>query len=95
MTTALNICRKEHRREDIARSTAPEVSFSFSTETLELREALGQLPVRQRHACVLFYVGDLTIHSIASAMGVTEGAVKAHLSQGRKRLRQLLEVEHE
>jgi RNA polymerase sigma-70 factor (ECF subfamily) len=91
MSTALNLCRKEHRR--LARRAAPTQETSPPTrESIELREALAKLPLRQRQAVTLFYVGDLPIHSIAAAMSISEGAVKAHLFQGRKTLQRLLQV---
>lgn len=91
MTTALNLCRRDHRRPR-PDDRVSERSVTFSTETIELREALAELPARQQMAVVLFYIGDLSIDSIAAAMSISDGAVKAHLSQGRKRLRELLEV---
>lgn len=93
MTTALNLCRREHRSRTRVEGQVNQPSGRFSTETIELREALGNLPVRQRTAVVLFYIGDFSIDSIAAAMNISDGAVKAHLSQGRRRLRELLEVD--
>ena len=92
MTTALNLARREHRQRRRTEQTSREPSSSLPGETLELREALAELPTRQRTAVVLFYIGDLPIDSIATSMNISDGAVKAHLSQGRKRLRELLEA---
>lgn len=91
MTTAINLCRKESKRQR-RESIGTEISSStdLPMETMELREAMLKLPTRQRQAVTLFYVGDLMIQDIAPAMGISEGAVKAHLSHGRKRLRELL-----
>jgi RNA polymerase sigma-70 factor (ECF subfamily) len=92
MTTALNLCRKEHRRRAQVRSgDVPEREVQFSSATLEMREALAELPSRQRQAVTLFYVGDLSVHAIAEVMNISDGAVKAHLSHGRKRLREVLD----
>jgi DNA-directed RNA polymerase specialized sigma24 family protein len=41
---------------------------------------------------VLYYLGDLPIPVVADLMGITEGAVKAHLAQARAALRPMLEV---
>ena len=81
MTTALNLARGEHRKRGRAEQTSRPAAPVFNTDTLELREALAELPPRQRMAVVLFYIGDLPIHSIAASMGISDGAVKAHLSQ--------------
>lgn len=92
MTTALNLCRKEHGRRTRVRSgDVPERLIALSTAALEMRDALSGLPARQREAVTLFYVGDLSIHAIAEVMNISDGAVKAHLSHGRKRLRELLD----
>jgi RNA polymerase sigma-70 factor (ECF subfamily) len=71
----------------------PGVEASTS-EIIDLRRALRYLPQRQRQAVVLFYVGDLSIYEVANLMGVSDGTVKAHLSQGREALRKRLETRH-
>jgi RNA polymerase sigma factor (sigma-70 family) len=92
MTTALNLCRKEHgRRARVRSGDVPERLIALSSAALEMRDALAGLPTRQREAVTLFYVGDLSIHAIAEVMNISDGAVKAHLSHGRKRLRELLD----
>lgn len=55
-----------------------------------LREAMTDLPDRQRLAIVLFHLGDLTVTEVAAAMGSPEGTVKSLLSRGRKALRAAL-----
>jgi DNA-directed RNA polymerase specialized sigma24 family protein len=42
----------------------------------------------------LYYVEGLTVAETAAALELSEGAVKFHLHQGRKRLRGELEDEH-
>jgi len=53
--------------------------------------ALRALPVRQREAVVLRFYGDLSEAQIASAMGITRGAVKSHTSRAMVALRSVLE----
>ena len=92
MTTALNLCRKEHgRRARLRSGYVPERQIVLSSAAVELRDALSKLPTRQREAVTLFYVGDLSVHAIAEVMNVSDGAVKAHLSNGRKRMREFLD----
>jgi RNA polymerase sigma-70 factor (ECF subfamily) len=55
-----------------------------------VRRALARLPERQRIAVALYYVEDLSVRDIAMSMRITEGAVKAHLSQGRSKLAAVL-----
>lgn len=55
--------------------------------------ALRSLPERQREVVVLRYYGDLSEAEIASAMGITRGAVKSHTSRAMAALRSVLERE--
>jgi RNA polymerase sigma-70 factor (ECF subfamily) len=52
--------------------------------------ALAKLPLPQRRAMVLFYVGDRTVRDIAAEMSVPEGTIKTWLRRGRQRLRELV-----
>jgi RNA polymerase sigma-70 factor (ECF subfamily) len=56
----------------------------------DLLAALRQLPDAQRAAVILFYYADLPIRDIAARLGTNSLAVRANLSRGRGRLRQLL-----
>jgi RNA polymerase sigma-70 factor (ECF subfamily) len=56
----------------------------------DLLEALRKLPDAQRAAVILFYYADLPIRDIAARLGSNSLAVRANLSRGRGRLRQLL-----
>ena len=56
----------------------------------DLVAAIQQLPESQRAAVVLFYYADLPIRQIAERLGTNSLAVRANLSRGRRRLRQLL-----
>ena len=57
-----------------------------------VRRALAHLPERQRIAVALYYVEDLSVRDIAMSMRISEGAVKAHLSQGRAKLAAVLDT---
>jgi RNA polymerase sigma factor (sigma-70 family) len=56
----------------------------------DLLSALRRLPDGQRAAVVLFYYADLPIRQIADRLGSNSLAVRANLSRGRRRLRNLL-----
>ena len=56
----------------------------------DLLAALRKLPDAQRAAVILFYYADLPIRDIATRLGTNSLAVRANLSRGRGRLRQLL-----
>jgi RNA polymerase sigma-70 factor (sigma-E family) len=53
--------------------------------------ALRSLPDRQREVVVLRFYGDLSEAQIATAMGITRGAVKSHTSRAMASLRSVLE----
>ena len=55
--------------------------------------ALRDLPERQREAIVLRYYADLSEAQIATAMGISRGAVKSHTARGMTALRAALEQE--
>jgi RNA polymerase sigma-70 factor (sigma-E family) len=55
--------------------------------------ALRGLPDRQREAIVLRYYADLSEAQIATAMGISRGAVKSHTARGMAALRAALEQE--
>jgi len=56
----------------------------------DLLVAVRQLPDGQRAAVILFYYADLPIRQIAERLGTNSLAVRANLSRGRRRLRELL-----
>ncbi len=56
----------------------------------DLLAALRELPEAQRAAVILFYYADLPVRDIAVRLSSNSLAVRANLSRGRGRLRQLL-----
>jgi RNA polymerase sigma-70 factor (sigma-E family) len=54
--------------------------------------ALRTLPPRQREALVLKYYADLSEAQIASAMGISRGAVKSHTARAMTSLLAVLEI---
>jgi RNA polymerase sigma-70 factor (sigma-E family) len=55
--------------------------------------ALRTLPTRQREALVLKFYLDLPEEAVASAMGISRGAVKSHTARGKAALRCVLEAQ--
>ena len=72
---------------------APEASYEMPDDALAMTALLRRLPTKQRAAVVLHYYADLPNERIAKVLGITTATVRVHLSQGRKRLKQLLEEE--
>jgi RNA polymerase sigma-70 factor, ECF subfamily len=94
MTTALNLCKRQLQdaNRDLSPASKRPDLISAPSVRVDVVNALRKLPHRQQQATVLYYVGDLPLPVIADLMGITEGAVKAHLAHARKSLRELLEV---
>lgn len=56
----------------------------------QVRSALDKLSVQQRAAIFLTYWHDLSPHTIAEMLGISEGSVKRHLARARATLREVL-----
>ena len=91
MTTALNLCKKHRIPASPADHSFENATNGKSDLRVDLIAQLRLLPLRQRTAVVLFYLGDLPVPHIAQLMHVSEGTVKAHLAQARSALRKSLE----
>ena len=55
-----------------------------------LQEALKQLPEKQRLAIVMFTIEEMPQKQVAEALQCSVEAVKWHVFQGRKKLKELL-----
>ncbi|MBD5171561.1 MAG: RNA polymerase sigma factor [Bacteroidales bacterium] len=56
----------------------------------ELYQALDRLPDRERTSILLYYLEGYPVKDIATMVGVSEDAVRQHLSRGRSHLRNLM-----
>ena len=91
-TCAFRIAAGElKRRAQPPPPSSPSIGVD-ATEALDLLRALAQLPPRQRAALVLHYYGGYKAREIAQIVGSSAATVRVHLSAGRKRLREILEV---
>jgi RNA polymerase sigma factor (sigma-70 family) len=59
--------------------------------TVDLVRAMHKLSPRQRAVMILNVYADYPTREIAEIIGASPATVRVHLSQGRKRLRALLE----
>jgi RNA polymerase sigma-70 factor (ECF subfamily) len=92
---AINLLRDQHRRSKrkdraLARLAAVPAAPVGGPRHDGLGELLDELPPQQRTAVALYYVEDLSVAEIATAMGLAEGSVKSHLHDARRRLRKVL-----
>lgn len=90
---AVNVVRDHHRREQRKRravgrlASRPEEHDAAPEPSSGLAELVAALPTQQRIAASLFYVEQLSVHETATAMGLSDGAVKYHLHAARTSLR--------
>ena len=94
---ALNLARDQHRRRTRGERAHMRLVVGYEGEVAppeppsDLSGVLAQLPARQREALALFYVEGLNVAEVAASMGISDGAVKFHLHEGRERLRPILD----
>lgn len=90
--TAINACKDElraFRRKTVPLDAVPEAPAPEPPRSGVL-ETVAALPGKYREAIYLFYYEGYSIGEIAALTGRSEAAVSAHLSRGRKKLRELL-----
>ncbi len=61
----------------------------------ELERAIGRLPGQMRRCVVMRAFHELSYRDIAAALQLSVDTVKAHLHQGRRRLKERLRARHE
>ena len=93
--SAVRIAGGELKRRSSTSSLLPEGSYRDPDVDTVLLEAVAQLPAKQRAAVVLFYYADASVRDIAQRTGMSQLSVRAHLSRGRKRLKELLGDAHD
>ena len=76
--------------EWMARSGDPVRTLESQEMGQKLQEALKQLPEKQRLAIIMFTVQEMPQKDVAEALGCSVEAVKWHVFQGRKRLKEML-----
>lgn len=76
--------------EWMARDDDPAHSLSSKEMGQQLKKALDQLPEKQRLAIVMFTMQELPQKQVAEALGCSVEAVKWHVFQGRKKLKEIL-----
>jgi RNA polymerase sigma-70 factor, ECF subfamily len=88
------IAAGELKRRSRTAGVIPEGSYLDPEVDTELLAALVQLSEGQRAAVVLHYYADAPVREISRRTGMSQLSVRANLSRGRKRLKQLLGDPH-
>ncbi len=78
------------RQSNLSRGPMPEGAINDAHADGHLLAALQGLTPQQRAVIVLHYYADCPVREIARRTGINSLAVRAHLSRGRKHLRELL-----
>jgi RNA polymerase sigma-70 factor (ECF subfamily) len=79
-----------HGSDSLAQSGSPERAAQGKELGESLQAALDQLPEKQKQALILFTIQELPQKDVAETLGCSVEAVKWHVFQGRKKLRELL-----
>ena len=74
----------------MARSDEPSRAMESAELGKRLQDALMQLPEKQRQAIVMFTIDEMPQKDVAEQLGCSVEAVKWHVFQGRKKLREIL-----
>ena len=97
LNEARSLLRSRHGRDSLARTVAAQAQpiLGNSPESLaldgEVREAVMQLPPRQRAATFLTYWNGYSIAETAQLMGCRPGTVGRYLHLARRHLRRVLD----
>ena len=90
--TAFRIASGELKgRRRLPSTPTPSRSYEISDDHLHLASALSRLSPKQRAVLVLHYYADRPTKQIATILGMSAATVRVHLTQGRRRLRSILE----
>lgn len=96
---AREIARRQRSRrlaESVGAETDPSVPEAgpAGLDAARVRAAVAALPPAQAATIALFYLEDLTVAEVATALDVPVGTVKTRLMHARARLREILEGNH-
>jgi RNA polymerase sigma-70 factor (ECF subfamily) len=86
------LLRRRAREEKYMLDYTAALTATMAAPDIALERALAQLPQRMRTALVLHAVEGHTQAQTAELMGITEGAVKAHIHRARALLHERLDV---
>lgn len=87
VTTNLAIDAARRKRPTVQPAALSSSADDATVLRVALAAALGKLPRRQREAVALRYLSGLSEAEVALALGISAGAVKAHIHRGVRGLR--------
>ncbi len=84
------ILERRHAKREAAQARSGEAAVLNTDPDQSVRDAIAQLPRRQRECVVLRFYADLTVDGIADAVGISVGSVKTHLHRAIASLKKTL-----
>ncbi|MDQ2888669.1 MAG: RNA polymerase sigma factor [Chloroflexota bacterium] len=70
-----------------------EIQRGRVEESIDLEQAIGQLPLNQRVVLVLFYYHRMTMPEVATVLGIAENTLRKRLQAALDKIRRALQVE--
>jgi RNA polymerase sigma factor (sigma-70 family) len=92
---AFKIARGDLKDRGRQQTLANDQTYEMGDPPGDLLKALAKLSPRQRAATILHFYAGYSTKEVAEILGSSAATVRVHLSQGRKRLRALLENDDE
>jgi RNA polymerase sigma-70 factor (ECF subfamily) len=89
--TAFKVARGELKRRRAVGPPPFQPPYEIPEPAVDMMAALRALSPSQRAAIVLHHVADRPVRDVAAILGMSQVAIRVHLSRGRRRLRELLE----
>jgi DNA-directed RNA polymerase specialized sigma24 family protein len=93
--SAFRIARGMMRDRARPQPASGGLAYNLPEPVVDVVRALAHISERQRLVVVLHDYGDRPTSEVAAMLGISTATVHVHLSQGRRRLRKLLEESDE
>jgi RNA polymerase sigma-70 factor, ECF subfamily len=93
--TAFLVAAGELKERSLGSGPMPEETYEMPEQLVDLVRALRRLSPKQRASVILHHYAGLPASEVARIIGSTPTAVTVHLAVGRRRLRELLEDDHD
>ena len=90
LNEARSVGRSDRRRTRREQSVAPHEATEEATISIEVRDAMGRLSLRERSVLYLAYWHDLSVVEIAGTLGLSHRSTERALTHARRTLEESL-----